>query len=64
MRTRWRKYSGSAAGLIKPDGIMTVMFTHKSTDAWDALTVALIESGFGITRTWPVKTEAESSINM
>ena len=50
--------------VIKPDGIMTVMFTHKSTDAWDALTVALIESGFGITRTWPVKTEAESAINI
>ena len=50
--------------VIKPDGIMTVMFTHKSTDAWDALTVALIESGFGITRTWPVKTEADSSIHI
>ena len=50
--------------VIKPDGIMTVMFTHKSTDAWDALTVALINSGFGITRTWPVKTEAESSIHI
>ena len=50
--------------VIKPEGIMTVMFTHKSTDAWDALTVALIESGFGITRTWPVKTEAESSIHI
>ena len=50
--------------VIKPEGIMTVMFTHKSTDAWDALTVALIESGFGITRTWPVKTEAESAINI
>ena len=48
--------------VIKPDGIMTVMFTHKSTTAWDALTVALINSGFSITRTWPVKTEAESSI--
>ena len=50
--------------VIKPEGIMTVMFTHKSTDAWDALTVALIQSGFGITRTWPVKTEAESAINI
>ena len=50
--------------VIKPDGIMTVMFTHKSTDAWDALTVALIESGFGITRTWPVKTEPDSSIHI
>ena len=50
--------------VIKPDGIMTVMFNHKSTDAWDALAVALITSGFGITRTWPVKTEAESAINI
>ena len=50
--------------LIKPDGIMTVMFTHKSTAAWDAMTVALIGAGFSITRTWPVKTEAESSIHI
>ena len=50
--------------VIKPDGIMTVMFTHKSTAAWDALTVALINAGFSITRTWPVKTEAESSMHI
>ena len=50
--------------VIKPEGIMTVMFTHKSTDAWDALTIALIESGFGITRTWPVKTESDGSIHI
>ena len=50
--------------VIKPHGIMTVMFTHKSTTAWDALTVALINAGFSITRTWPVKTEAESSMHI
>ena len=50
--------------VIKPDGIMTVMFNHKSTAAWDALTVGLIEAGFAITRTWPVKTEAESSMHI
>ena len=50
--------------LIKPDGIMTVMFNHKSTTAWDSLTVALINAGFSITRTWPVKTEAESSMHI
>ena len=50
--------------VIKPEGIMTVMFTHKSTAAWDALTVALINARFSITRTWPVKTEAESSIHI
>ena len=46
--------------VIKPHGIMTVMFNHKSTDAWDALTVALIQAGFIITRTWPIKTEADT----
>ena len=50
--------------VIKTDGIMTVMFTHKSTTAWDALTVGLINAGFSITRTWPVKTEADSSIHI
>ena len=50
--------------VIKTDGIMTVMFNHKSTAAWDALTVALIDAGFAITRTWPVKTEAESSMHI
>ena len=50
--------------VIKDDGIMTVMFTHKSTAAWDAMTVALINAGFSITRTWPVKTEAEASIHI
>ena len=43
-------------------GIMTVMFNHKSTSAWDALTVGLIDAGFAITRTWPVKTEAEAAL--
>ena len=43
-------------------GIMTVMFNHKSTAAWDALTIGLIDAGFAITRTWPVKTEAEAAL--
>ena len=50
--------------VIKPDSITTVMFNHKSTTAWVALTVALIKAGFAITRTWPVKTESESSIHI
>ena len=50
--------------VVKPDGVMTVMFTHKSTAAWDAMITALIESGFQVTRTWPVKTESESSLHI
>ena len=50
--------------VVKPDGVMTVMFTHKANDAWDAMITALIESGFQITRTWPVKTESEVSLHI
>ena len=50
--------------VIKPDGIMVVMFTHRSNDAWNAMTIGLMEAGFNITRTWPVKTEAESSLHI
>ncbi len=50
--------------LKKDRGIMVVMFTHKTTAAWHAMTLGLIESGFNITRAWPVKTEAESSLSI
>ena len=48
----------------KDRGIMTVMFNHKSTAAWDALTVGLIDAGFAITRTWPVKTEPAAALHI
>jgi adenine-specific DNA methylase len=50
--------------VLKPNGIMTVMFTHKDTSAWDALTKGLIEAGFIITASWPVNTEAEGSLHI
>lgn len=50
--------------ILKPNGIMTVMFTHKETSAWDALTKGLIEAGFIITASWPVNTEAEGSLHI
>ena len=50
--------------VLKPNGIMTLMFTHKATGAWDALTKGLMEAGFIITASWPVNTEAEGSLNI
>ncbi len=50
--------------VLKPGGIMTVMFTHKATGAWDALATGLIEAGFVITASWPVHTEAEGSLHI
>ncbi len=49
---------------LKPDGVMTLMFTHKATGAWDALTKGLMEAGFAITASWPIHTEAEGSLHI
>lgn len=50
--------------VLKADGIMTLMFTHKATGAWDALTTGLMEAGFAITASWPINTEAEGSLHI
>lgn len=50
--------------VIKPNGVMTVMFTHKASGAWDALTMGLVSAGFVITASWPINTEAESSLHI
>ncbi len=49
--------------VLRDDGVLTVMFTHKSNDAWNALGRSLIEAGFEITATWPIKTESEHSLH-
>ena len=50
--------------VLKANGIMTLMFTHKATGAWDALTTGLMEAGFVITASWPINTEAEGSLHI
>ena len=50
--------------VLKADGIMTLMFTHKATGAWDALTSGLMESGFAITASWPINTESAGSLHI
>jgi adenine-specific DNA methylase len=49
--------------ILRDDGVMTVMFTHKKQEAWEALFESLIRAGFSITATWPVKTESEHSLH-
>jgi adenine-specific DNA methylase len=66
-----RDYQERMAGIfaecrrkLKKDGILTLMFTHKATGAWDALTKGLMAAGFIITASWPVNTEAEGSLHI
>jgi len=49
--------------VLAPDGVMTVMFTHKKADAWDSLGTALLQAGFEIRASWPVHTESEQSLH-
>ena len=50
--------------VLKLNGIMTVMFTHKETDAWDALTKGMMEANFVITASWPISSEPEFSLRI
>jgi len=50
--------------VLKDDGVLTIMFTHKSTDAWDTLAMSLMEAGFEITASWPVHTESDVSLHI
>jgi len=50
--------------VIKAHGVMTVMFTHKASGAWDALATGLVTAGFVITASWPINTEAEGSLHI
>jgi hypothetical protein len=63
-RERMARTFARMRAIISPTGIMTVMFTHKKKDAWDALASGLIEAGFTITASWPVRTEAEASLHI
>jgi putative DNA methylase len=51
---RMQAIFAEARRVLKPDGIMTLMFTHKATGAWDALAKGLVDAGFVITASWPI----------
>jgi putative DNA methylase len=52
-----------ARRILRDDGALTVMFTHKKQEAWEALFSALMDGGFRITAAWPVKTESQFSLH-
>ncbi|AEB09202.1 DUF1156 domain-containing protein [Desulfobacca acetoxidans] len=49
--------------VLKDEGLLTLMFTHKSQDAWEALIRSLIESGWIISASFPVESEAAESMH-
>jgi hypothetical protein len=49
--------------VVKPEGAMVVMFTHRETAMWNALGLALLETGWEIGSSWPLHTESEHSLH-
>lgn len=49
--------------VLRDDGVLTVMFTHKRAEAWDTLGMGLLQAGFTVETSWPVNTEAENSLH-
>jgi len=49
--------------VLRDDGTLTVMFTHKQVAAWDTLATSLIGAEFAIKSSWPVHTESEKSLH-
>ena len=49
--------------VLREEGVLTIMFTHKRVEAWDTLASALIKAGFSVKASWPVHTESEHSLH-
>jgi adenine-specific DNA methylase len=43
--------------VLSKEGIVCVMFAHKTTSAWETLISGLIRSGLLVTASWPIRTE-------
>lgn len=48
--------------VLKPEGIATIVFAHKSTEAWETLINALINAGLVPTSSWPIHTEMKARL--
>lgn len=46
--------------VLKPDGILVIVFANKNPDAWETLVGALIRAGFVVDGSLPIQTEQSS----
>lgn len=48
--------------VLDAEGIAVVVFAHRSTEGWEALLGALLNAGWTVTASWPVRTEMASRL--
>ena len=48
--------------VLNDDGIVSVVFAHKSTAAWETLLASLLSAGLVVTASWPIHTELNTRL--
>ena len=48
--------------VLKPNGIVIIVYTHKTTQGWETLINSLSNSGLIITAAWPINTELQTRL--
>lgn len=48
--------------VLKPNGVAIIVYAHKSTEGWETVINALLESGLVITASYPLNTEMQSRL--
>ena len=48
--------------VLKPNGITTIVYTHKSTSGWEVLINSLLDSGLVVTASWSIHTEMKARL--
>lgn len=46
--------------VLKPNGILTLVYAHKSLPGWETLIQSMLDAGFNITAAWPIDTESKT----
>jgi adenine-specific DNA methylase len=43
--------------VLRPEGIVVIVYAHKSTDGWETIINSILNSGLVVTAAWPIHTE-------
>jgi putative DNA methylase len=48
--------------VLKPSGVLVMMYAHKTTSAWATLVDAIRRAGFEVSEAWPIDTEVKARV--
>lgn len=49
--------------VLKPNGLAIIVYAHKSTEGWETVINALLDSGLVVNAAWPLNTERQARLN-